>query len=195
MANGPTVSEPQSDHTLVRYVREGDPSAAQTLFQRYAQRLRAIVASRCRPEFASRFDPEDVVQSVFRILYQGIQSRDYDVPKGGELWSLLSVLALNKLRDQVAHHRAAKRSVYRTTDCSETPLEQQLCSEDETENMLQLIVQEFLDGLPASDRDVIALRMTGHTITQIAERTGRPLRSVERVLHKVRDGLMAVFRK
>jgi RNA polymerase sigma-70 factor (ECF subfamily) len=185
--------EPPGDHTLVRYIRGGNEAAAEELYRRYAGRLRKIVADRCSSDYAARFDPDDIVQSVFRVLYQGVQAAFYDVPRGGELWGLVFVLAVNKVRDQVAFHRAARRNVHRTTPDGASTVEA-LGRDDRTATLLRLTVEEYLAGLPEADRAVVALRMTGHTVAEIADQTGRARRTVERVLQQARDQLTDVLR-
>lgn len=189
-----TPGPPPSDHTLIRYIQGGDQAAAAELYLRYAARVRQVVAARCSAEFAARFDPDDVVQSVFRVLYEGVRAHNFAVPKGGELWGLLSALAVNKVRDQIAHHRAAKRDVYRTSAPGEFVLEGVFAHDDQTAALIRMVVDEYLNSLPELERSVLALRMTGHTVAEIAARTGRAVRTTERLLQKIRDQLADVFR-
>lgn len=181
---------PPSDHTLVECAKGGSEDAAVELYRRYAARLHRVVAERQSKLFAARFDPDDVVQSVFRILYQGLRSDHYHVPKGGELWGLLFVLAVNKVRWQIAHHRAAKRTVHKTTDLDDVPM----AADAVDEAVLRLTVDDYLAGLPDADQVVVGLRMDGYSVAEIAARTGRALRSVERVLQRVRDQLAECLR-
>lgn len=182
-----------TDHSLVRYIRDGDENAAAEIYTRYARRLRIAVADRVSPEYAVRFDPEDILQSVFRIFYEGVRSRMYDVPREGEMWGLLFVLAVNKLRDQTAFHRAEKRNVYRTAGLPLGGAEAVFSSDEETATFLRLIVEEYLGSLPESDRDVVALRMTGHEVAEISSQTRRARRTVERILQKSRDQLARIL--
>ena len=69
---------------------------------------------RGRPGLASRVDPEDIVQSVFRSFFQRAITDAYSVPAGQDLWKLLLTIALNKVRSQGVYHRAAKRDVLRS---------------------------------------------------------------------------------
>src|SRR4051794_22133501 len=55
-----------SDHSLVLQCRAGNQDAATHLYLRYAKRLLALVAAQSSPELATRVEPEDLVQSVFR---------------------------------------------------------------------------------------------------------------------------------
>ena len=84
-----------SDHSLIVRVRGGQQDAATQLYLRYAQRVRALVRSRCSPQVARRVEPEDLVQSIFRRFFRRVLHGDYDVPAGEELWGLFLVMALN----------------------------------------------------------------------------------------------------
>ena len=105
---------PRSDGVLLAEFRTGGEDAARRLYERYAGRLRRLAESYCKNQYTSRFDAEDVVQSVFRVFFQGVRGHGYDASSDGELWGLLSVIALNKVRGNIDHHSAAKRSVERT---------------------------------------------------------------------------------
>lgn len=182
-----TDCTPPTDQSLVRHFRAGDPDAADALYQRYAHRIRRLVRAGTPPPFTGRFDADDVVQSVFRVAYQGIADRKYEVPADGDLWRLLAVLAANKLRDHLRRHRTAKRSVYQTTgdDPDQTP-----ARVDETaEAHLRMTVDEYLTALPEADRQVVAARLLGHTVNEISAATGRAVRTIERVLRHTRDRL------
>ena len=100
-----------SDHSLLRRFRRGNQDAATALYLRYAGRLRAFAESKFTLSLARRIDAEDIVQSVFRSFFQHAKRGLYDVPAGEELWKILLVIALNKIRTQLTFHRAAKRDV------------------------------------------------------------------------------------
>lgn len=179
---------PPSDQSLVRYIRAGDPAAADALYKKYAHRIRRLVRAASPPAFAGRFDADDVVQSVFRVVYRQIAAQKYEVPADGDLWRLLAVLAANKLRDHIRHHRTAKRSVFQTAagdDPDRTPAR----ANETAEAHLRMTVDEYLAGLSDADRRVVAARLLGHTVNEIAADTGRAVRTVERVLRQARDRL------
>lgn len=187
LSSEPSVRSP-SDRSLVRYIRAGDQAAADALYKRYADRIRRLVRASYPSTFAGRFDPDDVVQSVFRVVYRQIKAQKYEVPADGDLWRLLAVLAANKLRDHIRHHRTAKRNVYQTAngdDPDRTP-----ARVDETaETHLRMTVDDYLTKLSEADRRVVAARLLGHTVNEIATETGRAIRTIERVLRHARDRL------
>jgi RNA polymerase sigma-70 factor (ECF subfamily) len=156
---------------------------------RYAHRLRALAQKRCTGEFAGRFDADDIVQSVFRTFFQGVRKQAYDVPPGGELWGLLMVLALNKIRNQVEYHTATKRAVRRTTPARDTDGAEVLSRDETAAVFLRMVLDEQMEGLPEANRAVIRLRIEGHEVGEIAEKTGRSRRTVERVLQDFRNRL------
>src|SRR5262245_58097585 len=62
------MQDESSVHLVSRW-RAGDQQAAAELFRRYASRLIALAQSRLSASMASRVDPEDVVQSVYRSFF------------------------------------------------------------------------------------------------------------------------------
>jgi RNA polymerase sigma-70 factor (ECF subfamily) len=96
--------ETASDHSLLRRLRRGQGDAFTLLYLRYAERLRALAAAQSSPRLAARVDPEDIVQSVFRTFFRRAAQGQYDVPEGEEIWKLLLVIALNKIRALGAYH-------------------------------------------------------------------------------------------
>ena len=52
-----------------------------------------------------------------------------------------------------------------------------------------LAIEEILERLPPQHRLMLRLRIDGNTVEEIAETTGRPRRSVERILQETRSKL------
>jgi RNA polymerase sigma-70 factor (ECF subfamily) len=176
-----------SDRSLLLRLRGGQQDAATELYLRYAQRLRALVRSRCSVQLSRRLEPDDIVQSVFRRFFRRVLQGDYDVPPGDELWGLLLVIALNKIRTEEAFHRAGKRDVRLCTDAAD-PGSLQAPEESETA-LLQLCVEDALGQLPPQHRIMVELRIQGHEVAEIALHVGRSKRTVERTLQEVRGRL------
>jgi RNA polymerase sigma-70 factor, ECF subfamily len=173
----------------MRRFRDGDDGAADRLFRRYAARLRALADGYCRNGYERRFDADDIVQSVFRVFFDGIRRNGYDAPPEGEIWGLLAVLALNKVRKQMEHHRAAKRDVQRTTSVEDLTEGVRADTDEGAAALLKLVLDEQLASLSEANRQIILLRMDGHEVKEIADRVGRSRRTVERVLQEFRDRL------
>ena len=180
-----------SDHSLLRRFRRGQNDGPTLLYLRYAQRLRALAASQASPDLGARLDPEDIVQSVFRTFFRRVAEGQYDVPEGEEIWKLLLVIALNKIRAVGAHHRAARRDVRQTA--AGAPYERALDSasgRDEADlTILRMVVDEILDALPEAHRPIVELRIEGYEVAEIAGKVRRSKRTVERVLQEFRKNL------
>jgi RNA polymerase sigma-70 factor (ECF subfamily) len=189
-------AEPDSsDGSLLRHARAGSQQAATQLYLRYADRLERLVQAQRSPDLACRFDPEDVVQSVFSSFFRAVNQGLYDVPDGQELWNLLLVIALNKVRAKGNYHRAACRDV-RLTQNEGTSLRQAAPRHYEdasAEVVLKLVVEDLLERLPESQRQIVSDRIAGHEVVEIAERSGWSRRTVERVLQEFRHLLDGVL--
>jgi RNA polymerase sigma-70 factor (ECF subfamily) len=187
--------EDTSDHNLLEQFRHGQEDAATGLYDRYSRRLQALAALQQSPALAARLDPEDIVQSVFRTFFRRVSLGEYDVPQGSDLWGLLLVIALNKIRSSGTYHRAAKRDVRLTANgaalhkaMETTPEANQLAVTE-----LRMDIEQLLQQLPESQRAIIQLRIQNYDTDEITERTGRSRRTVERALQNFRKRLTALL--
>ncbi len=176
-----------TDQSLLRRYRSGEQEAATRIYLRYAQRLYGLAMAKTNPDLQTRFDPEDIVQSVFRTFFRRARDGHYQVPDGDELWKLFLVIGLNKIRDAAAFHRADKRSIDRTTELPAGAQQVSSSGESVAETTLRLVIDELLEQLPENQREIIRLRLDGAQVTEIADRTQRSLRTVERTLQKFRE--------
>ncbi len=183
---------PTQDASLLRRFRGGDEDAATQLYLRYAGRLRSLAAAKAGSALAARFDPDDIVQSVFRTFFRRAAAGEYVVPDGDELWKLFLVIGLNKVRAVAAHHKAAKRDV-RQTAGGEAVEGAMPSSVEDDYRLLQMTIDEMLAPLSATHREIITLRIAGHDVADISTRTGRAKRSVERILQEFRTSLRGVL--
>ena len=83
-----------SDRTLLKRFHGGQADAATLLYLRYAARITSFAGTQQGPDLASRFDPDDIVQSIFRTFFRRAAEGHYDVPEGEDLWKLFLVIAL-----------------------------------------------------------------------------------------------------
>jgi RNA polymerase sigma-70 factor (ECF subfamily) len=187
----------RSDRSLLRRFRGGQPDAATELYLRYAERLRALAANKCAPDLAPRLDPDDIVQSVFRTFFRRAAGGQYDVPEGEDLWKLFMIIALHKVSSAAEFHRAAKRDVRATAiGLPDAPTGQHLAAPDEMAlATLRMVIDELLGALPPSMRTIVELRVEGHELEEIARRTQRSRRSVDRALHEFRARLSPLIRE
>src|SRR6185437_8616333 len=113
-------------------------------------RLRSRATAQSSPGLAARVDPEDIVQSVFRTFFRRAAQGQYDVPEGEEIWKLLLVIALHKIRDLGDYHRAARRDVRQTSAGAafEWALAAAPGPDGESLLVLSIVIDQILDALP-----------------------------------------------
>ena len=184
-----------SDDALLQQCRVGDQDAATQLYVRYVHRLRALAEAKCSTYLAQRVDADDIVQSVFRSFFRGVRQGFYDVPEGEDLWKLLLVISLNKIRAKGTFHQAAKRDVRltETIDAPNSSLADDLGKDDFQQTFLRMVIQEALEQLDARQREMVELRVQGHDVGEIAALTGRSKRTVERNLQEIRHKLQGLL--
>lgn len=181
-------SEEPSDSSLLRRFRTGEQAAATSIYLRYAQRLHGLAAAQTGQDLKTRIDPEDIVQSVFRTFFRRAQEGHYEIPDGDELWKLFLVIGLHKIRGAAAFHRAARRNIRRTTALnSDETIQEPAAADQVAEATLRLVIEELVEKLSASQKEIVMLRLEGAQVEEIATKTSRSLRTVERTLQKFRE--------
>ena len=184
-----------SDDSLLRQFRRGSEDAATQLYKRYACRLHALAQARCSRALAQRVDADDIVQSVFRRFYARVGEGDYVVSDGEDLWKLLMVITMNRIRSAEQYHRAAKRDVTITSGGASLDRLAQAKGQggDADWTEIEIAVSDALEQLPVHHRHVVQLRLTGMSVVEIAHALGRSLRTVERLLQECRTKLESFF--
>lgn len=174
-----------SDASLLVRFQAGEDDAPTALYSRYAQRLFEIAKMNVGDDLSARVDAEDIVQSVFRTFFRRVSDGQYLIPEGDELWKLLLVIALNKVRMVAEYHRAAKRDVSHTKPIGD---KHDFESADSTE-ILQMTIDDILETLPPVNQQIVHLRIDGFEIAEITSRVAVSRRTVERVLQSFRSKL------
>jgi RNA polymerase sigma-70 factor (ECF subfamily) len=190
-------SDEASDRSLLRRLRTGQADAPTLLYLRYARRLHGLAETQRSPTLARLVDADDIVQSVFRTFFRRAVQGQYDVPEGEEIWKLLLVIALNKIRALSVHHHAAKRDVRLTASgpAFNRVLGAQPARDEAALSVLRMVIDQALEGLPDAQRRMVELRIEGYEVAEIAESVRRSKRSVERVLQEFRGRLDALLRE
>lgn len=182
-----------SDGDLLDRLHHGDDAAATEIHVRYTERLERLVRTRWSRQLASHLEVEDIVQSAFRRFFTADQQGAYVLPDGEELWKLLLVITLNRLRAEETFCRAAKRDVRLNIALEAmTPGDHSPCARSaEDPTLLRLVVREALGQLPPLHRQAVELRMSGHEVNEIAVQLQRSKRTIERVLQEALTHLRA----
>jgi RNA polymerase sigma-70 factor (ECF subfamily) len=180
---------------LVKRWRGGDQQAAQELFDRYTQRLLAVVRARLSEKLNPRLDAEDVLQSAYRSFFIGSRDGRYVLRRSGDLWRLLVSIVLHKLHRQVEWHTAGKRAVgQEQSEGSITSLPVEVVSREPSPMEAAAVADELasvLRDLQPLHRQMVELRLQGHLLKEVAAKTGRSERMVRLVLEEVKATLEA----
>lgn len=181
----------ETDNLIAR-CRRGDQEASRELFDAYVERLIPLAKRRISQRLASRLDPEDIVQSVFRTFFLRLKKDKFSIADQDDLFRLLVRITVHKTLRQVAHHKAAKRD-----PGQETPK-----AIDQSDHMLQVLatdptpeatvtfldqLEHFMNLLPEIDRKILELRMQNFSSEEIAKQLGTYDRKVRRVLERIRE--------
>ena len=179
------------DESLLDACRAGSESAARELFERYVERLMELARKRIGHHVASRIDPEDVVQSVFRTFFCRLKDGRFHFGAEDDLFKLLVRITVNKALRQIAFHRAAKRDPALETGQGDDAQEMLLAvmdKEPSPETIVAFLEQfeRLLGQLLPQDRRILELRFQGYSTEEIARELGIYDRKVRRVLERVR---------
>jgi DNA-directed RNA polymerase specialized sigma24 family protein len=184
-----------SDDSVTQWLdrlQEGDPEAAQRLWERYFHRLVGLARARLRAAPRVVADEEDVALSAFDSFCRGAEAGRYPrLADRDGLWRLLMTItgrkALGLLRHQGRQKRGGVAPPADTPD--EAALEQALSREptpelaaqvgDECRRLLGLLGDAGLES-------VAVWRMEGYTVAEIDGRLGCAGRSVKRKLELIR---------
>lgn len=185
---------PASDHSLLARASRGSQEAAAQLYRRYADRLLALARARCPQDLARLVDADDIVQSVFRRFFRGVQRGAITLPKDEELWKVLLVITLNRIRTEGAFQHAAKRDVRLTAGAAMDEFPQKKNAERDAAYLtLRLSIAEALEKLIPAHREIVELRIAGYEVADIARQTRRSQRTIERVLQGFRHALKTLL--
>jgi len=191
-AGGPPLAD-RTDRSLLLRLRRGEDDAATALYVRYARRLLALARSKTSSDLEKRVEAEDIVQSVFLSFFRKANDGAYDVPEGTELWNLLLVITINKIRAKGNYVRAAKRDVRRSHPVATPEAEGVAAPDDVALAELQMVIRDVLAVLPAKSAEIVELRIAGLEAAEIAQQTQRSKRTVERTLQDFRQRLTALL--
>jgi len=189
------TNQPGQFEELMRQVGNGSEDAVRILLDEYGEHICRAVRRRLHRSFRSKFDPEDVEQSVWAVFF-GKPSRTAEFSRPESLIAFLISVAQNKVRDKSDDFATRKRDL---------SLEEQI--DDSRGNVIDIIhkgqptpsetvmVRERWDALrrakPEHHVRIIELRAAGYSIDEIAESVKLHERSVRRVLENLVDEVSA----
>lgn len=168
---------------LVKRWREGDPFAVE-LFAGYARRLSRLAEQHLSGRLRVRVDGEDVVQSVFRTFFRRCLAGEFRIDSSEQLWALLVTITLRKTWAKRRQHTAASRNAGAEVSDGEAWLRVAVARDPSPEEGAALVdeIEAVLEGLPEAYGRILALRLEGHSATEVAAELGVSRQTVHRIL-------------
>jgi RNA polymerase sigma factor (sigma-70 family) len=184
----------ESLKALLKQLCLQDEAAEQAFFDRYVARLRALAQKRLSPRLLSKFDPDDIVQSVFFSFFAGVRAGKYAEFRDS-VWCLLATMTVRKCIDKHKLYATSRRNVdqevsgepaapgapaaWDTFNREPTPEEVAMAGE-----FLERFEKD-LTKLPPQYAQVFRLTMEGANREEIAEELGLSTRTVDRAKQAV----------
>lgn len=186
-----------SDEDLINFVRNGDETAQDFLLNKY----KTVVKTKARAYFLMGADREDIIQEGMIGLYKAI--RDYQPDKNAAFKSFAD-LCIN--RQIITAIKTASRQKHVPLNSS-ISLNKQVYGSDEEETYMDFlkteeatspeaifigienknfILDQFSKALSSFESKVLSLYLQGKSYSKIAEITGKPEKSIDNALQRVK---------
>jgi RNA polymerase sigma-70 factor (ECF subfamily) len=167
---------------LLHLLSTGDAAATEVVFRRFEPFLRSIIRRHLLRGERSKFDSEDIVQSVWATVLIGFRAakwRFVDVP---HLRAFLVQVTRHRLQDRRRAHRKATEREQPLADLS---TEQQPATAEPRPSQLAQrneLWQQILALCPPEHVEIVRLKSMGFSLAEVAAHTGMHYDSVRRVL-------------
>lgn len=186
-----------SDEQIIELVRSGDQMAQDYLLNKY----KTLVKSKARAYFLIGADREDIIQEGMIGLYKAV--RDYHLEKNASFRSFAD-LCIN--RQIITAIKTANRQKHIPLNSS-VSLNKQVYGSDEEETYIDFlkteeatspeaifigienknfILEHFSKALSSFESQVLSLYLQGRSYSRIAEITGKPEKSIDNALQRVK---------
>ncbi len=195
-ANSETMDAPVT--LWMRQLEEGQPEAAQALWNHFCQKLMNLAQKRLSPKLRQTYDQEDAAVSAFHSLCRVITDRrQTDLSDRVNLWRLLVTITERKIAGRIRDEHRYKRDLSRTisesclvNSCSDGAGFEKLAGREPSpefaaefadlcEHLLESLDNDLL-------RQVAQLTMKNYDAGEIAKKLAVSRRTVERKLLIIR---------
>jgi RNA polymerase sigma-70 factor (ECF subfamily) len=160
----------------------GDMAAAEQVFLAYEPYLRKAICRHFPAALRAKFDPADIVQSVWADLLRGFRESGWRFSDADQLRGFLFVATRNRLIDRTRQHQKAVEREQRQGDgdwqqflSSSQPRPSEVAQADD-------LWQQILAHCPPEHRPILELKRDGYSLAEIAARTSLHPDSVRRIL-------------
>lgn len=187
------MSEQHSITTWIGKLKDGEPAAAQPLWERYFAQLIGLARDRLRGTRIRSADEEDVVVAAFDSFFRAAEANRFPrLENRDDLWQVLVMLCARKSVDLCRAESRRKRGGGQGSLDGETAEQaiQTLLSREPDPALAALMVEEYelrIAQLEDPDLQRLArLKMEGLANEEIAGQLDCSLRTVERRLGLIR---------
>lgn len=179
-----------SDEALCAYASEGCRSAEEELVKRYFRQVRVCA----RPYFLAGGDSEDLIQEAMFGLLKAI--REFDPRHDARFKTFAEVCIRNRIRSAVTNAARSKHAPLNDSVPFEPPMlgseaspEELFISREEEAERLERLSQQ----LSLLERKVLELFLLGLSYQEISEQVGRPIKSVDNAVQRIRRKVAGNF--
>ena len=184
-----------NDEELIKLAQSGDPSAAEALLQRYKNAVKSVA----RSFFLVGGETEDLIQEGMCGLYTAVQNF-----RPGKM-SFKNFAYLCIYRRIVSAVKSATRKKHNPLNdyisFTESGIEEKIITETNPEDSLIMseslkeLTENMKTCLSESEYECILLYIEGHSLSEIAARTGRNDKSADNALQRAKKKIEKKLRE
>lgn len=158
----------------LKKLQAGQPQAAEPIWKRYQAKLLSIASKQLEENPDRAVDGEDLVQSSFRNVCVAVQNGKYpDIDKRADLWGLLYIATVNRVRQHYRDLTALKRC-HTSSSLALNPLSladlQTPFAEAQTADLLEFLLSRLdLEDPSHLLRKIALLYLDDHSASSIAK--------------------------
>lgn len=172
-----------SDEALCALAAKGHRDAEEELVKRYFRQVRVCA----RPYFLAGGDSEDLIQEAMFGLLKAI--REFDSGHDARFKTFAEVCIRNRIRSAVTNAARSKHAPLNDSVPFDSPMlgseaspEELYISKEEEAERLTLLGQR----LSPLEREVLERFLLGLSYQEISEQVGRPIKSVDNAVQRIR---------
>jgi len=190
---------------MLQRLKSGDEAAASEILDRYESQVRLVVRRFLPRVLRSRFDSQDIMQSVWRSFFQKVREDqaaksadpvaeakpEEEFQDAGQLFKFLSRMARNKVIDQYRRETSLKSDVHRQRAIHGESGED-LDPPSPEESPAEVVeaadeLSHWRSLIPEDRQELIDMKADGMSTREIGVKLGISERTVQRVLEDLRQ--------
>lgn len=187
---------------LLHRWQSGDQEAAAEIYRRYEGRVQQLAERNLGRYLWHRVSPDDVMMMALKSVLRLTAENTCTLDRNGSLWGLVANIARNKVLQQVEFHGAPKRDVRREKDAengnASTERQEDPVAPDPTPEEVAAwmdTLEMIRDRLKPDSFAIIAMRLEGHTVPEIANELGVARQTVSNRLRHIEGRLRCIFKQ